>query len=216
MKKITSMIVVLAFVAMLLSSCASLQTNQQKGTAGGAVVGAAIGAILGQAIKGDTEGTLWGAAIGGVVGGIAGNQVGAYMDRQEQALRAVADESEAMSIRRNQDVLTATFKSGLMFDFDSAIIKVGAYSDLDRIARVLNDYPQTVMRVEGHTDAKGTEEYNQRLSERRARAVTNALIHRNVDPRRLTTVGFGESRPVSSNDAANRRVDIVIVPVEAA
>ena len=199
----------------LVSGCASLQTNQQKGTGTGAVVGAGVGAILGQAIGGNTNSTLVGAGIGAILGGIAGNQVGAYMDRQEQALRQAMADSEAATIKREQDVLTATFKSGVMFDFDSAVLKPGGQAEIARVATVLNNYPQTRIRVEGHTDTKGSEEYNQKLSERRANSVKNALIQDGVNSQRITTIGYGESQPISSDDAVNRRVNIVIIPVVA-
>ena len=92
MKTIVSTFVILV-LAMTLFSCAGA-TRQQKGTAGGAAIGAVIGAGLGQAIGGNTEGTLLGAGIGAVLGGVAGNQIAAYMDRQEQALRDAMAESE--------------------------------------------------------------------------------------------------------------------------
>ena len=78
---------------------------------------------------------------------------------------------------------------------------------------MLNDFPETVIRVDGHTDSTGSEEYNQRLSERRADAVKRALIQRNVHPDRIESVGYGETMPVSSVNALNRRVEIHIVPV---
>jgi outer membrane protein OmpA-like peptidoglycan-associated protein len=137
------------------------------------------------------------------------------MDRQEQELRAAMAASEAASIQRTQNVLTATFKSGVLFDFDSSTLKPGAYAEMDRVAGILNKYPQTTIRVEGHTDATGSEAYNQVLSEKRAQSVKNALTQRSVDPMRIQTVGYGESQPISSDDAMNRRVNIVIIPIEA-
>ncbi len=210
-KKILAVIVVVGF-ALSLTSCA-YQNKQQKGTAVGAGVGAAAGAVIGQAIGHDTQSTLWGAAIGAAVGGLAGNQIGAYMDRQEQALRDALAASEAASIRRNQEVLTATFKSDVYFGFDSATLLPGGQQEMDRVARVLNQYYQTTIRIEGHTDASGPEEYNLKLSKRRAQAVADALVQRNVHPDRITTVGFGESQPISSDPATNRRVNIVIEPI---
>ena len=202
------------FILISMFSCAG-PTQQERGTKTGALIGAAGGAILGQAIGRNTTGTIIGAGIGAAIGGIAGNQIGAYMDRQEQELRAAMAESEAASIQRTQNVLTATFKSEVMFDFDSSTLKPGAYREMDRVAGILNKYSQTMIRVEGHTDSKGSEAYNQTLSEKRAMAVKNALTQRSVDPVRIQTVGYGESQPISSNDAMNRRVNIVIIPIEA-
>jgi outer membrane protein OmpA-like peptidoglycan-associated protein len=135
------------------------------------------------------------------------------MDRQEQELRAVMAASEAANIQRTQDVLTATFKSEVFFDFDSASLKPGGFAEIGRVSGVLNKYPQTTIRVEGHTDSKGSETYNQTLSERRAGAVKNALVQQGVDGMRIIPIGFGESQPISSNDAVNRRVNIVIIPM---
>lgn len=199
---------------LALGACA-YQNQQQKGTAVGAGVGAAVGALAGQAIGHDTQSTLWGAAIGAAVGGIAGNQIGAYMDRQEAALRNAMAASQAASIQREQNILTATFKGDVFFDYDSATILPGGYADIANLANVLNQYPQTMIRVEGHTDTQGSEEYNQKLSERRAQAVASALVQQGVAQSRISTIGYGESQPISSDNATNRRVEVVIVPVQA-
>jgi outer membrane protein OmpA-like peptidoglycan-associated protein len=210
MKKTIAIIASLA-LAISLFSCAG-PTQQQRGAKTGALIGAAGGAILGQVIGGNTESTLLGTAIGTAVGGVSGYQIGAYMDKQEQELRAAMAASEAASIERTENVLTATFRSEFLFDFDSSTLKPGAYTEIARVANVLNKYPQTTIRVEGHTDSKGSEAYNQTLSEKRSLAVKIALTQRGVDPTRIQTVGFGESQPISSNDAMNRRVVIVIIP----
>lgn len=213
MKRTIRILASLILVTFMFS-CAG-PTQQERGTKTGALLGAAAGALLGQAIGRNTTATILGAGIGAAVGGISGNQIGAYMDRQEQELRAAMAQSEAASIQRTQNVLTATFKSEVMFDFDSSTLKPGAYQEMDRVARILNKYSQTTIRVEGHTDSKGSEAYNQTLSEKRAMAVKNALVQRGLDPLRIQTVGYGESQPISSNDAVNRRVSIVIIPIEA-
>ena len=210
MKKTIAIIASLA-LAISLFSCAG-PTQKEKGAKTGALIGTGDGAILGQVIGGDTESTLLGAAIGTAVGGVSGHQIGAYMDRQEQELRTAMAASKAASIQRTQNVLMATFHSEFLFGFDSSTLKPGAYAEIARVANVLNRYPQTTIRVEGHTDSKGSEAYNQALSEKRSLAVKSALTQRGVDPTRIQTVGFGESQPISSNDAMNRRVVIVIIP----
>lgn len=214
-KKLFSLMIC-AVCLMAMSSCASWQgaSKETKGTVIGTTAGAAVGAGLGAALGGSTETTLAGAGIGAVVGGIAGNRMGAYMDRQEQALQQVAAQSEAMSVQRTQNVLTATFKSDVMFDYNSTAIKPGAYAEIDNVANILQQYPQTNIRVAGHTDQAGSETYNQQLSERRAMSVKDALVQRGVADYRIQTVGFGETMPISSNDAINRRVEIRITPIE--
>lgn len=202
------------------SGCATPMDKTQQGTLIGTGVGAATGAALGQAIGRDTTSTLLGAAAGALAGGIAGAAIGSYMDRQEQELRYQLANVEAASIQRDQDVLAVTFRSDVMFDVDSAVLKPGGYDEIDRVAAVLTKYPQTRIQVEGHTDSTGNEFYNQQLSERRAQAVAMALQQRGVHPSRIQTIGFGETKPIASNDnpggrQLNRRVMIQIVPIQA-
>jgi outer membrane protein OmpA-like peptidoglycan-associated protein len=212
MKKILFIAIGL-LMCVSLFSCAGMQNKQQQGTAGGAAIGAGVGAILGQVIGRDTKGTLIGAGIGAALGGIAGNQIGRYMDLQEQDLRNAIAASESASIQREQDILRATFKGEAYFDYDSSQLKPGAYAELRRISDVLAKYPQTTLEVGGHTDTRGSESYNQALSERRARAVADELIRNGIPAQRIRIVGYGETRPISSNDATNRRVEILIIPI---
>jgi outer membrane protein OmpA-like peptidoglycan-associated protein len=213
MKKTVSHILICSALVASLTSCAALDTKQKQGTAVGAGVGAGVGAVLGQAIGRNTESTLIGAGIGAALGGLAGNQVGRYMDNQEQELRNVMASSDAASIRRSEDVLVATFKGETFFNHDSAVLLPGGYSEISRLAGTLNKYNQTQIEVGGHTDSTGPEQYNQQLSMRRAEAVTNALIQQGINPARIRTVGYGESRPISSDPAMNRRVEITIIPM---
>ena len=211
--------IILVFVcALMLFGCAGQGQNQKKGTMYGAGGGAAAGAIIGQAIGRDTEATLLGAAIGAAVGGAIGNQVGAYMDRQEAALQSAMASSiaanQASINRASQDLLMATFKSDVFFDLNSFTLKPGAYNELNRVADALNRFPQTNVQVQGHTDRSGSEQYNMELSQRRANAVVNYLIQRQVNPQRLIPIGLGESQLISSDPAQNRRVTLVLTPIQ--
>jgi outer membrane protein OmpA-like peptidoglycan-associated protein len=206
-------------VAFMVSACAGM-TNQEKGTATGVGLGAATGALLGQAIGRNTGSTLLGAAAGAVVGGIAGNMIGGYMDKQEQELQAAVAGRQGTTVQRHQNDLAITMKSDVLFDTGSSMIKPGGYDEIARIAAILNRYPETRVTVEGHTDSKGAESYNMRLSEERARAVSDSLTARGVDGSRLTTVGLGPSRPIASNNTEagrqlNRRVTLWVTPIEA-
>ena len=100
-----------------------------------------------------------------------------------------------------------------LFDFDSDKIKEENYAGLNVVAKFLNENPNVTVKVEGHTDNIGSKEYNQNLSERRAQAIANYLIDKGVEKERVTTEGFGFSRPIASNDTAegraqNRRTEL--------
>lgn len=207
----------LTALTLVAAGCAAPQTRTQKGAIYGTGIGAAAGAGLGQAIGRSTESTLIGAGIGAAVGGLAGGTIGRYMDNQEAAMRQNLAGVEGASIQRSANVLAVTFKSDIMFDTNSSVVKSGAFDEINRVARVLNQYPETTMRIAGHTDSTGAETYNQQLSERRAEAVKQALAGQGVSPARMTAVGFGESQPIADNNTEagrqmNRRVTITIAP----
>ncbi len=221
-------LILMGIISIVLAGCA---TKTGTGAAVGAGVGAAVGAGAGQAIGHDTSSTLIGAGIGAVVGGLAGAAIGNYMDKQEQSMRQAIANSEAATIKREQeiiagarqqsvDVLTVTFKSDYLFAVNSSTLLPGSQGELQRVANVLRQYPETNIQIAGHTDSSGSEEYNRKLSERRAEAVKTALAGMGVGPSRLTTIGYGETRPIASNASEagrqqNRRVEVRIVPQTA-
>ena len=202
---------------LLLTGCAALETKTGKGAAIGTAGGAATGAIIGQAISHDTKGTLIGAAIGAAVGGLGGAGVGRMMDNQERDMRKALASSEAAAVSREGNLLAVTFKGDVTFDTNSTVVRPGLITEIDRVAAVLNQYPTTLVRVEGHTDSVGSDAYNMDLSNRRAIAVKNLLVQRGIAEARIDTVGYGKTMPVATNDTEagrqkNRRVEIKIAP----
>lgn len=107
-----------------------------------------------------------------------------------------------------------TLKQTYLFDFDKAVVKPEFYPLLERIAEIMSQNEKMTVQLEGHTDSVGTDNYNQGLSKRRANAVKNALIKRAmVDANKLKALGFGESKPITTNEtkegrAKNRRVEL--------
>jgi outer membrane protein OmpA-like peptidoglycan-associated protein len=213
-KKFFFLSVIALFI--LASSCAT-STKTEKGAAYGAGGGAIAGALIGQLIGGDTEATLIGAAIGAAVGGATGAGVGKMMDNQERDMRQALADSEAAAVRREGNLLAITLRGDVTFDHDSAVVMPGLYSEIDRIANVMLQYPDTVIRVEGHTDSTGSEQYNLELAARRSVAVKNLIAQKGVGSSRIETVTFGETRPIATNETEagrqmNRRVEIKIAP----
>ena len=215
MKKIIAVLIVASFTA---AGCGDA-TKTKKGAGWGAAAGTLAGAGIGAAVGGK-KGAAIGAGSGLVLGGLTGAAIGRYMDNQERDLREATSRVEGASIRRDQDILELTFQGQALFDTGSAVLKPSASTELDRVTEVLNKYPQCRIRIEGYTDSSGSEEQNQELSLRRAEAVKNALILKNVDPARLETVGMGEAMPVAGNDTEagrqmNRRVVMKIIPIKS-
>lgn len=214
MKKSCVFVVLFIF---LLAGCAASQTKTQQGGLYGAAGGAVAGAVIGQVIGRDTQGTLIGTAIGAAVGGVGGAAVGRMMDNQERDMRGVLADSDAAAVSREGDLLAVTFKGDVTFDTNSAVVRPGLYSEINRVADVLKQYPETVIRAEGHTDSVGAEEYNMDLSFRRANAVYALLTQQGIADNRIEVVGYGESTPVATNNTEagrqmNRRVELKIAP----
>ncbi len=210
--------------ALVLAGCTTdPYTGEEKasntllGAGAGAVAGAATGALVGAlASKKSGKGAKKGALIGAALGTIAGMGVGAYMDRQEAELRKKLAGTGVRIVREGNDI-RLVMPSDITFDVDRADIKPRFYRTLNAVATVLNGFPETDVLIAGHTDSTGSEEYNQRLSERRAAAVMHYLVSQGVDARRIDARGFGERYPVADNStpegrALNRRVEIRIRP----
>jgi len=200
---------IMIIAAFLLASCTP--EGGLTPTATGAILGTVLGAGVGAAIGSTSGHTGEGAAIGAAAGLIAGGAIGYALEKQERDLKGMG-----YNTSRSGNRLITTFPNDVLFAYDSTELLPGAYSELQRLAGVINSDPSTSIIVEGHTDSDGSRSYNQTLSERRASVVRNALISYGVDPRRITSYGYGEDRPVVPNDTPynkqrNRRVEIIIV-----
>ena len=190
-----------------LTACASLSRKEK-----GAAIGAAAGGVVGGVIGNQTGSTARGAIIGAVVGGAAGAIIGHQMDQQAKELQ---QNIPGATVTRVGEGIAVTFASGLLYDFDSDVVRADAGQNLRALAASLEKYPNTDLLIVGHTDAVGTSEYNQALSERRATAAANYLEAQGVAVGRLRAVGRGETEPIAANDTEagrqlNRRVEIAI------
>ncbi|MDH6252903.1 outer membrane protein OmpA-like peptidoglycan-associated protein [Chryseobacterium sp. H1D6B] len=200
--------------ALLLTSCEAVQNSnhQQRGTAVGVASGAVIGGILGNNV-GSGKNSALGAVLGGIIGGVAGNVIGNKMDKQAKQIKETLPGAE---VERVGDGIKVTMNESIVnFAFDSSNLTSVAQTNLDKLAQVLADNPDTNINIYGYTDSKGADDYNMKLSERRANAVKTYLAGKGIASNRMIAKGEGETQPVASNDtdegrAKNRRVEFAI------
>jgi outer membrane protein OmpA-like peptidoglycan-associated protein len=209
---------VVCALAAAMAGCAIDQPmgHRETGTFLGAVGGAVVGAIA------YDRNRTKGAVIGAVGGALAGGVVGRYMDDQrrdlEKNLSREIQSGQARVEKLANDVVRITMTNQTAFETDSADIKPGFHSTMDKLADVVVRYNKTTLTVVGHTDNVGSNPYNQKLSERRAHSVARYLESKQVNSLRLALAGKGETQPLASNNSeggrqANRRVEIYVEPV---
>lgn len=138
------------------------------------------------------------------------------MDKQAEELQKELDNAK---VERVGEGIALTFDSGILFGFDSATLQADAKTNIKKLADILKKYPLSNILITGHTDSDGSEQYNQALSERRAKAVADYLKLQGISSSRLSMIGVGETEPVASNNtsdgkALNRRVEIAIYASE--
>jgi outer membrane protein OmpA-like peptidoglycan-associated protein len=205
MKKLSFIVAMSAIV--IFAGCSSMNKTQKGaviGTAGGAAAGAVIGKASGN--------TAMGAIIGAVVGGSAGAIIGNKMDKQAKEIEKTVPDAK---VTRVEEGIVVEFSSNVLFGFDKSGLTSDSKTSLNKLVKVLDEYPDTDIEIQGHTDSKGSNSYNQNLSELRADEVTNYLISRSISGDRLTVKGFGERMPKYLNDteegrSQNRRVEFLI------
>lgn len=193
-------------VSVFLYGCSA--SNAVKGGVIGGVGGGVVGGVIGNQLGN----TALGAIIGAAVGGTAGVLIGQHMDKQAEEMEK---DIEGAKIERVGEGIKITFDSGILFATNSSTLQPEAKANIAKLADILKKYPDTNILVAGHTDSDGTEQYNQTLSEKRAKAVSDYAMFQGISSSRLSVIGLGENEPVASNDtdygkSQNRRVEIAI------
>ena len=207
----TLMVAALASGLALTGCATDPNTGQQRlnKSAIGALAGAAGGAAISKATGGDKTGRD--AAIGGVLG--AG--VGYYMERQARQLeQQMAGTGVTVKPNANGNI-DLVMPVSITYSFDDATLNNSFKPTLDKLASTMNEYNQNTITIAGHTDSKGADAYNMKLSRDRAYAVANYLSARGVASNRINVVAYGESRPVADNNSEygrqqNRRVELTV------
>ena len=215
-----SLAILFIFACFALSACTTVNPYTGEQQVSKLAIGSGIGALSGAAVgalTADNEDRRKHALIGAGIGAVAGGSVGYYMDVQEAKLRQKLEKS-GVSVTRTGNTIKLNMPGNVTFDTDSANINPRFYDILDSVALVLEKYKKTYVNVMGHTDSVGANEYNQRLSEKRARSVGLYLASRGVMSERILTTGYGETQPMACNvtesgRAQNRRVTVELTPI---
>lgn len=199
-------------VALVLIASFLMMGCSASSTVKGGAIGAGAGAVIGGIIGKQAGNTAVGAIIGAAVGGTAGALIGHYMDKQAEEIQ---NDIKGAKVERVGEGIKITFDSGILFESGKSNLQPEAKANIDKLSVILNKYKDTNILIEGHTDSDGTEEFNQKLSESRANSVASDAKGQGVVGSRITTVGYGETQPVASNDTPegkrlNRRVEIAI------
>lgn len=211
MKRIRISTIMILCTALIFSSCASLNKTQ-KGGAIGVAAGGAMGAVIGKVAGNTGLGAIIGAAVGGATGAVIGHK----MDKQAAEIKNTVPDAK---VERVGEGIVVEFSSNVLFGFDSANLSADAKTNLDKLVKILNVYPDTDIEIQGHTDSKGSEAYNQNLSQNRANGVSGYLYNKGIANNRIRTKGFGENMPKYDNNTEegrtqNRRVEFLITANE--
>lgn len=202
----------------ILSSCTAVKNsnNTQRGAVIGAVGGAVLGGVLGNNIGKGGNGAL-GAVLGGVIGGVAGGVIGNKMDKQA---RKISETLPGAKVERvGEGIRLVLGENSVRFDTNKSTLTATAKTNLDKLVKVFNEYPDTNIQIYGYTDSSGADDYNMTLSQQRAASVKAYLSGKGLASSRFNTSGLGEADPIASNETAdgksqNRRVEFAITANE--
>ena len=205
-------ILVAAACAVLVACTTNPYTGEQQASKT-ATYGLGAAAVCGLVGAMDSAKKARNAALGC---GIVGAGVGAYMDVQEKKLR---DQLQGTGVRvvREGDNIRLVMPGNITFNTDSYQLRADFYPVLNSVGLVLAKYADTTIRITGHTDNRGSRQYNLTLSEKRADSVANYLVTRDVARGRMYIEGAAFDQPVADNGTAagraeNRRVELYILP----
>jgi len=209
MKKITARLLLLSTIAIPFYLTGCISDNATKGGGIGTVAEEALGVLIG-----DKKGRNKESILSSVFNAGIGTYIGNRLDQQALALQAVPG-MEDVQVNKDEGNQEIESRMQIQFDFDDDQVRSSEQPKLDQLAGVLAQYPENIVVIEGHTDSSGEVDYNQDLSERRAMSIKNYLDTKNLSIASLTSTGFGETKPITSNDteegkATNRRVEINI------
>lgn len=221
MKKPILALCVISLISLSACSTFDAYTGEKKtsNTAKGAGIGAGSALLLSylknknKSSKERNKRMLRDAGIGAIVGG----GVGYYMDTQEAKLRKQL-RGTGVSVQRDGDNINLIMPGNITFATNARSLKSEFYNVLDSVAIVVKEYNKTTIVVSGYTDSVGSNSYNQKLSEDRAKSVADFLVTKQVNSARIELAGLGEKHPVASNKTSkgrslNRRVEITLFPI---
>ena len=233
MKHPRTLSIVTLFVAAVLSGCAGGDlTTREKGAGIGALGGAAAGGLIGAATGHPGVGAAVGGALGLGAGALVGDQLQGQENRQKEQQKAI--DQQRVELEKNRALIEELRKQNIEaketsrgvtvnlpnvnFEFDSADLTRDGRDRVNQISSIIRrDAPNRRVTVEGHASRENAaaEAYNQRLSERRASTVAEALERNGVNRNNISSQGLGTRAPVASNDTEsgrqqNRRVEVII------
>ncbi len=211
MKQLKILLILIVSVNLVLEGCAS-RSKTAKGAVPGTATGDAVGVAISQAAGNPALETIIRAAVGGAAGTI----IGRHMDKQAVELKEALPDA---TVERVGEGITIELSSAVMFEINKSDLSTEAKENLDKLVSVLNNYPDTNIEIQGHTDDTGIEAFNQTLSEKRAVTVSDYLSDKGILDSRITNKGYGELTPKYDNTtdegkARNRRVDFLITANE--
>lgn len=209
--------IALVLTVALISGCSTFtktdpftRESEINSTTLGSIACGSAGALIGGLVGGDMVGAL----IGGASGAVLCGGIGYHLDRQEKALRQQL-ELTGVRVVREGDRIRLVMPGHILFKTNQSRIHESIYPVLDSIREVLNEYDESRIVVQGHTDNTGSDVLNQDLSKNRANSVAEYLVYQGVSPNRILVLGYGETKPIADNGSVfgrsqNRRVELVI------